>query len=231
MRTKKLYYSTFNNEVTMKIYPVIHYKDHSTTLNEARIAYEAGADGVFLISHLGHNENLIPVAVEIKKTLGFHVGLNFLGNDAMYTAKIVKEYGLDMVWSDYCGLSSEGLSLEGYELHFWADYNKNIEIFASIAFKYQADEPNPPLAAELAKKYGFIPTTSGSGTGHAPTVDKIESMSTATGGWLAVASGMTPENIEQFKDHISHVLVSTGISKDEYHFDEEKIKRFVKLAK
>lgn len=215
----------------MKVYPVIHYKDDITTMNEACIAYEAGADGVFLISHLGDNENLIPIAVNIKKTLGFNVGLNFLGDDAMYTAKIVKEYGLDMVWSDYCGLSSEGLSLEGYQLHFWGEDNKHIEIFASVAFKYQADEPNPPLAAEFAKKYGFIPTTSGSGTGHAPTVEKIESMSVAAGGCLAVASGMTPKNIEQFKDHISHVLVSTGISRDEYHFDEELIKLFINLAK
>lgn len=215
----------------MIVYPVIHHRDDATTLSEARIAYEAGADGVFLISHLGNNNDLIPLAVNIKKLFNFKVGLNFLGNDAMDTAKIVKANGLDMVWSDYCGLSSEGLSLEGYELHFWSQYNPTIEIFASVAFKYQAHEPNPPLAAELAKKNGFIPTTSGYGTGHAPTVEKIESMSKATDGLLAVASGMTPDNIEDFKDHISHVLVSTGISLDEYHFDKEKIVKFIQLAK
>lgn len=215
----------------MHIYPVIHYKDDETTINEAKIAHNAGADGIFLISHLGSNERLIPLAVEIKKLLGFKVGLNFLGDDAIYTAKIVKDNDLDMVWSDYCGVSSLGLSFEGFELQAWARANKHIDVFASVAFKYQADEPNPPLAAQLADSAGFIPTTSGSGTGHAPTVEKIESMSKATGGLLAVASGMTPDNIVTFKPYLSHVLVSTGISKDEYHFDEEKIKTFIQLSK
>lgn len=215
----------------MQIYPVIHYKDDETTINEAKIAHNAGADGVFLISHLGSNERLIPLAVEIKKLLGFKVGLNFLGDDAIYTAKVVKDNDLDMVWSDYCGVSSLGLSFEGFELQAWARQNKQIDVFASVAFKYQAEEPNPKLAAQLADSAGFIPTTSGSGTGQAPTVDKISSMYKATGGKLAVASGMTPDNISEFKPYLSHVLVSTGISKDEYHFDEEKINAFIQLAK
>ena len=215
----------------MNIYPVIHYKDDETTLSEATIAYKAGADGIFLISHLGSNERLIPLAVKIKKLLGFKVGLNFLGDDAIYTAKIIKDNKLDMVWSDYCGVSSLGLSFEGFELQAWASQNKQIDVFASVAFKYQADEPNPLLAAQLAQSAGFIPTTSGSGTGQAPTVDKISSMYKATSGLLAVASGMTPDNISEFKPYLSHVLVSTGISKDEYHFDEEKINAFIQLAK
>lgn len=215
----------------MQIYPVIHYKDDETTINEAKIAHNAGVDGVFLISHLGSNERLIPLAVEIKKLLGFKVGLNFLGDDAIYTAKIVKDNDLDMVWSDYCGVSSLGLCFEGFELQAWARENKQIDVFASVAFKYQADEPNPPLAAQLADSAGFIPTTSGSGTGHAPTVDKIASMFKATGGLLAVASGMTPDNISEFKPYLSHVLVSTGISKDEYHFDRDKLSLFIQKAK
>lgn len=52
-----------------KVYPVIHYKDDETTISEAIKASDAGADGVFLISHIGHNERLIPLAVEIKKEL------------------------------------------------------------------------------------------------------------------------------------------------------------------
>lgn len=215
----------------MQIYPVIHYKDDETTINEATIAYNAGANGVFLISHLGSNERLIPLAVEIKKLLGFKVGLNFLGDDAIYTAHIVKKNGLDMIWNDYCGVSSAGLSFEGYELQAWAAANQHIDVFASVAFKYQADEPNPSLAAQLAKAAGFIPTTSGAGTGQAPTLDKISTMFTSTNGLLAIASGMTPENIEEFKPYLSHVLVSTGISKDEYHFDEDKLKEFIRLSR
>jgi predicted TIM-barrel enzyme len=213
-----------------KVYPVIHYKNDETTLSEAVKAHNAGADGVFLISHIGHNERLIPLAVEIKEKLKMEVGLNFLGETALYTAKIVRENALDMIWADYCGVSSEGLEYEGHDLADWACLNESIKVFASVAFKYQGFEPNPSLAASEALKAGFIPTTSGSGTGSAPSVDKIRDMSVATQGTLAVASGMTCDNINEFKPYLSHILVATGISDDEYHFNIEKLRTFIALA-
>lgn len=213
------------------IYPVIHYKDDKTTIAEAILAKNAKADGIFLISHNGNNDRLIPLAIEIKKLLSFKVGLNLLGDETMITAQIVADSHLDMVWADYCGVSSIGLDNEGYQLKLWAANHPDIDVFASVAFKYQVTDPNPPLAALEAKNAGFIPTTSGSGTGSAPTVEKIQSMSEAVGGLLAVASGMTCENIHQFKPYLSDVLVSTGISKDDYHFDVEKMTKFIEQVK
>lgn len=213
-----------------KVYPVIHYKNDETTLSEALKAHNAGADGVFLISHIGHNERLIPLAIQIKKEFQFKVGLNFLGDDVIYTANTVKENDLDMVWSDYCGVSSKGLDHEGEELQEWAKENSQIEIFAAVAFKYQGIENNPSLAAKNALDAGFLPTTSGSATGSAPSVDKIRNMSIATLGKLAVASGMDCDNVEQFKPYLSDILVATGVSVDEYHFDIEKLSKFIKIA-
>lgn len=213
-----------------KVYPVIHYKDSETTLSEAKKAKEAGADGVFLISHIGGNERLIPLAVKIKEVFQLEVGLNFLGEGALETAKVVKNNGLDMVWADYCGVSSDGLDYEGHDLADWACFNENIKIFASVAFKYQASELNPSLAAVEALRAGFIPTTSGSGTGTAPSVEKIHSMSVAVKGNLAIASGMSCENINDFKQYLSHILVATGVSDDEYHFNIEKLTKFIELA-
>lgn len=214
-----------------KVYPVIHYKDDKTTLSEAELAKRCGADGIFLISHIGHNERLIDLGVKIKNTMNIRVGLNFLGDDVLSTANIVKENDLDMVWGDYCGVSSSGFDGEGIDLMQWHNENVHIDIFASVAFKYQRHDLNPPLAAEMALKGGFIPTTSGSGTGSAPSVDKIRSMSEAVNGVLAVASGMTCENIEEFKPYLSHILVATGVSKDDYHFDEDKLTLFISKVK
>jgi len=214
-----------------KIYPVIHYKDDITTLDEALLASEVGADGIFLISHIGHNECLIPLAVKIKQLHGFRVGLNFLGDDVLSTANIVKEHGLDMVWGDYCGVSSSGLNDKGRKLKVWADNNPNIDVFASVAFKYQDIETDPPLAARHALMAGFIPTTSGSGTGYAPSIEKISTMSACTDGILAVASGMNCENVQKFSPYLSSILVATGVSIDEYHFDYEKLYRFIRLSR
>lgn len=38
-----------------KVYPVIHYYNKETTISEAAKVFECGADGVFLISHIGQN--------------------------------------------------------------------------------------------------------------------------------------------------------------------------------
>ncbi len=213
------------------VYPVIHYKDYETTLKEAEIAYRMGADGIFLISHIGNDLDLVPLATMIKKNFNFKVGLNFLSHSVNFTANVVKENNLDMVWSDYCGFSSSEIEDNCKYLMTFAKENKNIEIFASVAFKYQKYEPDPSLAAFYAKSFGFIPTTSGLATGSAPEINKIEMMSKATDGLLAVASGMSVQNIELFKPYLSHVLVSTGVSSDEYHFDRDKLSLFINLFK
>jgi predicted TIM-barrel enzyme len=105
-----------------------------------------------------------------------------------------------------------------------------LQVFGSIAFKYQPLEADPPLAASNAAGVGMIPTTSGAATGRPPTLEKIVSMSEATGGRLAVASGMSCENITAFSPHLSHALVSTGVSLDDYHFDVKVLTEFVRLA-
>ncbi len=214
------------------VYPVIHYLNDQLTIEQADLAKQCGADGIFLISHNNNNEQLAPLGTLIKnKYPTFKVGLNLLGDNIINTANIALQYGLDMIWGDYCGVSSNGLNANGLELKEWKQNNKNINIFASVAFKYQQVEHNPSKAALEAQAAGFIPTTSGSGTGFAPTIDKIKIMSTTTGGLLAIASGMTCDNINEFKPFLSHILIATGISYDEHRFDPAKLQQFIISAK
>jgi predicted TIM-barrel enzyme len=216
----------------IKVLPVVHYLSDEQAIQQSLLAYSLNADGIFLISHCGSNERLGPLAKTIKSlTKNFKVGINLLGNTIMETAKESEKYELDMICGDSCGVSSKGINAEGEELFRWGQKNSKIEIFASVAFKYQKIETNPPLAASNAKNSGFIPTTSGSGTGSAPELAKIMSMSNKTNGLLAIASGMTCENILDFKSYLSHVLVATGVSQDENHFNLSKLEKFIKIIK
>jgi predicted TIM-barrel enzyme len=215
-----------------KVFPVIHHLTDNLALEQAKIAYEAGADGVFLISHHGKDMVLPSLGEAIKNTYPtMKVGLNFLGHDIMTTADMAREYNLDMIWGDSVGVSSSGLTNEGKTLSQWAKENPQIEIFGAVAFKYQPTDKNPPLAASNAHNAGFIPTTSGSGTGQAPTVEKIASMADATDGVLAIASGMTLENVLDFTPYLSHILVATGVSIDDHHFDVELLNQFISKVK
>jgi len=221
----------------MQIYPVIHYLDAATALGQVVIAKQCGADGVFLISHHGRDDDLISVARESKQRHpDFQIGINLLSNSPRFAAESALEVGLDMVWADDMGVDSRGITTGGDGgggawLSDFAHKHPAIKLFASVAFKYRPHEPHPDIAAERALIEGFIPTTSGSGTGSAPDVSKIALMSKAADGQLAIASGMTPENVADYAPYLSHILVATGIAVDDYRMDAGKLTRLISVAK
>lgn len=218
------------------VLPVIHHIDKDTTWEQATLAYQCGADGVFLISHFNEDMELAPIAREIldenwlnRKKQKFTVGLNLLNTTPLDALDIVLKYKLDALWLDNAGINSTGISVYGQKIIEQHIINSEIKIFASVAFKYQAHEPNPAKAAQVVDSLGLIATTSGSGTGSAPSLDKIASM-VPDSGQLAVASGMTVENISNFKPYLSHILVATGVSVDDHHFDKDLLKKFIEIC-
>ena len=220
-----------------KILPVIHHLDDTTTLTHADLARACGADGVFLISHSGDDSGLPALANTIagrwrqSTDTPALIGINLLNTAPTAAFGYALAHGLDAIWADAPGVSSYGASKSGQKLSDLAKAHPQVAVFASVAFKYQPDEANPPAAAREAVKLGMIPTTSGAGTGIAPTVEKIEGMSKAVNGKLAVASGMTCENVAEFAPHLSHILVATGVSKNEHEFDETLLRRFVEAVR
>lgn len=204
-----------------KIFPVIHYLDRETTFSEVGTAFLCGADGVFLISHHGNDHELLEVGVALrKKRPDFPIGINLLSMGGVEAVAQAKSLGYPMVWGDDVGVDSNGLNEVGIRV---AEQCQGVSVFASVAFKYRPHEPDPAKAAKNALDAGFIPTTSGSGTGSAPDLAKIVAMSQATNGTLAVASGMTPGNVAHYAPYLSHILVATGIAYDEHRIDADKL--------
>jgi predicted TIM-barrel enzyme len=215
----------------LKVHLVIHYLNRVTAISEAGRAIKAGADGVFLISHNGKDAELPEVASEIKTLFpDLMVGLNLLSKAPLESAHAAVGMGLDMVWADDMGVSSEGLTETGRSISNFAKKHQEVLFFASVAFKYQEEEPQPGRAAENTLLAGFIPTTSGAATGAAPSLEKIRGMSSAANGKLAVASGMAPSNVALYAPFLSHILVATGVSLDEHHVNQGLLAALVKKA-
>lgn len=216
----------------VQVLPVIHFLDRVTALDQAELAFDAGADGVFLISHGNDDAQLGGIAQLIKiKHAGKRVGINLLSQGPRMAAQVALEHGLDMIWGDDCGVSSSGCAPLANDLSAFIRGYPDIQVFASVAFKYQAFEGRPDEAARNALNAGFLPTTSGEATGSPPSVEKIALMSSAANGQLAIASGMTVDNVQSYAPYLSHILVATGVSLDEHHFDFEALSRFVGLTK
>lgn len=216
----------------MNIYPVIHYLDRATSLEQVNVARNCGANGVFLISHHGNDDDLIAVAGEAKRLHpDYRIGINLLSKSPLYACNKAIDQHLDMVWADDMGVDSSGSNAMAESLSRFAHDFPTIQLFASVAFKYRPHEPNPSLAAKMARHLGFIPTTSGTATGSAPGVPKIIDMSAATECQLAVASGMTPENIGNYAPYLSHILVATGVGLDEYRIDPQRLMLLIANSK
>lgn len=210
------------------VLPVVHHLDGSTSIAQAELAFKAGADGVFLISHNGRNSELeAPARVLRERYPDRKIGINLLGQSALHALSVAVELDLNMVWADAPGVTSAGWTFEGKDLINSLQQEGMPLFFGSVAFKYQPKEMHPALAAQKCMQGGLLPTTSGEATGKAPDVQKARTMSEAVnGGSLAVASGMTPENVAQYLPYFTHYLVATGVSLDMHHFDEARLRSF-----
>ncbi|WP_321935477.1 hypothetical protein [Paraburkholderia sp. J8-2] len=210
------------------IIPVIHFDSEAQAMRNAARAFDAGCDGVFLIHMEGLNDLLTPVALRMKSRWPEKlVGINYLGEDPAKALHANVANGLDMTWTDLqlthssnapwtCAAMIHAALLEAPSHRF----------FSGVAFKHQRPEPNPETAARMADKFGFVATTSGVATGAAAEVEKVARMREALGDApLAIASGITPENVHKYVPYVSHILVATGVSESFHEFDYEKLHR------
>jgi len=215
------------------IYPVIHYLDMKTTLANAAIAVNSGCAGVFLIHMNGQDTLLTPALIELRKLYpDLFIGINRLSCNAAESVELNLACKADATWVDNCGILNGQMSPLTNDINRALANSDQHKVFGAVAFKYQREDFNPPASAKLALSLEFIPTTSGPGTGHAPDLSKIKSMADVVEREnLAIASGITPENITEFLPYCAHFLVSTGISKTFYEFDSEKVASLVRKSK
>ncbi len=216
----------------MKIIPVIHHLDPQTTLDQADLAFKCGADGVFLISHILNGRPInadyqLPFLADIikKNHSDKFVGVNLLSERMTVTAEKALQYKLDGIWLDYAGFSSKGIENDDViYLENLVANNANFKIFAGVGFKYQQVEKDLAKAVQLAEDFGFIPTTSGDKTGEPPSLEKVRAAKSTK---LAIASGITPENVALYKPYAEWILVSSSICSGFHHFDEDKLRLLI----
>ena len=97
-----------------------------------------------------------------------------------------------------------------------------------MAFKYQRHVSDLAGACDVARQFMDVVTTSGPGTGRAAGLEKIRAMKQALGEFpLAIASGITPENVGDYLAVADCFLVATGVSKNFYELDPVRVKALV----
>lgn len=208
----------------IEVWPVIHAKDANQVVECAMIARIARCPGVFLISMHGDDESLDKYANLIWREVPYlRVGVNYITFSPVAALVRSRRIGYDATWTDRQMFTGGTVSQEAYDILAIAP--KNHKFFTAVSFKGQPNDPSPERSAAVAASCYCTPTTSGTSTGVPPSVEKIkkirEGMSPQAP--LAIASGITPENVVEYKPYVSHILVSTGISKSFHEFDLGKL--------
>ena len=207
------------------ILPVIHALDIDQVTRNIEIAMQSGAQGVFLINHDFERDKLLPIIRTTRQRFpGLWLGVNFLavtGRDAFPILGDLQNEGVpvDAYWADDARIDERSnQQIEALEMdeirkqsHWQGLY------FGGTAFKKQreVDPASFQQSASLACKHMDVVTTSGVATGKAADIEKITTFRRACGDHpLAVASGITPDNISDYAPLLDAILIATGINED-----------------
>lgn len=221
----------------MKIYTVVHVKDKNQGQEQALLALSLGVDGLYFISHFGDDELVLSLAKEfIESHQDKHIGINLLSTPVEHVLDVAINHGVKNIWMDNVGINTRVPDVKLIASLAEKVKEAGLTLFAGVAFKYQRPEQNPGEAGLIAMENGFIPVTSGPGTGQSSSLLKLKEMSQALnerGGsnLLALASGVDCHNVKSYKEYVSHVFVATGVSKNEHEFDEDKLSGLLTLAR
>lgn len=204
----------------MKIYPVINVTSVEWTMSEVAKVVGHNVSGVFLIDHDANDLRLAQSIGAVSDAYpDLFLGANFIRRSLNDTLSLVSQLigtadPLSAVWSDNAGLDAllRDPALEPpARPSGWSGLH-----FGGVAFKYQAHIPQEqlPLLGQLARTRVDVAVTSGPGTGLRADLHRLRALRAGLGDRpLAVASGITPENVVDYLGLADHALVATGISR------------------
>jgi len=230
------FYKVF--KVQPVVLPVVHVVNKEQTIKNITTAQEGQSDGVFLINHEISGARLFEIYESIINMFpNFWIGINCLGLKPVEVFNEVFRRGLfnlSGLWVDNAMINEYSTEQPDAE-----SINKlrqesawNGLYFGGVAFKYQRPVHEPEKAAKNAIKYMDVITTSGAGTGQPAETEKICKMRLAIGNKpLAIASGITTENIQNYCGIADCFLVATGISSNFVTLDLQKVKTLVDTVK
>ena len=223
---------TFSNPHV--ILPVIHVETLPQAMSNTAVAREAGADGVFLINHRIPCSELLAIHHEVcRDNPDWWIGVNCLGLPVTDIFSRISPNTAG-VWVDNAHIDEENEEQEQAE-RIAAVRRKSGWTglyFGGVAFKYQRPVVDLERAARLATRYMDVVTTSGKATGSIPEVAKIARLKQAIGAHpLAIASGITPENVTLYLPIADCFMVATGISSSFSMLNPQRVQALVSLVR
>jgi predicted TIM-barrel enzyme len=224
--------------------PVIHVLDAEQALTNLDIVAAAQCPGAFLINHDFPRAQFLPILKEVRSARpDMWLGVNFLdepGNIAFpVLGQLARDgYQIDAYWADDARIDERtDTQEEASEIaRIRSQSGWKGLYFGGVSFKKQRPVPAAmnARAAELARPFVDVITTSGIATGHEADLTKIETFRGAMGqAPMALASGITPENAKHYCGLVDCFLVATGINhpNDFYNIDPARLNALLAVTR
>ncbi len=202
--------------------PVIHPVTKKTALESIDTAVRSGADGIFIIDQGMSSAQVLAFIPEIRRRHeSLWIGVNLLGSKSEDVIGLVAGLPVGGIWSDNAEIDEQSDTQSAAERFRKARQASGWQglYFGGVAFKYQREVPAAllPVAARKASPWMDVITSSGPGTGHAASVEKARALKTGAGAHpLALASGVSPENVTGFLPYVDAYLVASEIETAKY---------------
>lgn len=224
------------------VLPVIHVLDNAQAEKNVGVTIQEGAHGVFLINHDFAVDEFLPIIRHVRQRFpALWLGVNFLavtGKEAFpRLAQLEKEGCLvDAYWADDARIDEKADVDNQPEAREIIDTKRNCGwsgiYFGGTAFKKQrpVSQADYETAADIASRYMDVVTTSGVATGEAAQLSKVSAFRKALSDHaLALASGASAENIDNYAQDVDAVLVATGINYqgDFYNIDPVRLRALI----
>ena len=219
--------------------PVVHPVGRQEALEAVRVVRSFGLKGVFLIDQNMHERNVLALLREIRDCYpGLWMGVNLLSRSpAGALVEVLRGCGtIDGIWSDNAGIDESCAEPSGVgEAEAFLAARREMGwqglYFGGVAFKYQRQIAPVDLgrAASKARSYMDVVCTSGLGTGIAADVEKVRALrGDLAGHALALASGVTSQNVRDYLPYVQAFLVGTGIEASLGVLDPKKIESLMR---
>lgn len=220
--------------------PVIHPISRADALRAVSVAHSLGVKGVFLIDQGMSERDVLALARMVRETYPtMWLGINLLSRTAAMSLTVThnnRGWGIDGIWSDWAGIEEQrAMGSSHPEAEAFLNARRaarwNGLYFGGVAFKYQCEVAPSDLsaAAEMSIPYMDVLCTSGPGTGHAADIEKVRALRAGLGDHaMALASGVTPENVQIYMPYVQAFLVGTGIEQQLGVLDPAKIEALLK---
>lgn len=226
--------TTFKNRHV--VLPVIHAESSEQVFRNAELALRAGVDGIWLINHEIPWEDLLRIHQELRAAQPTAwIGLNFL-ELTPYEGVVLSSppygAGVSGLWSDQAYIQEEAdIKNQPAANRFLVEKRARAWsglYFGGVAMKGQRKVEDLESAAKVARHFMDVVCTSGRGTGVQTPLEKVQRLYTALEGFpLAIASGVTPENVKEYLPFVDAFLVATGVSSSFTELDETLLKKLL----